>query len=326
MAILKRHIPDGDLDYTPGSIVNVDLPRENFWRRVFLWLVADGDSATEVANAPMSEAYQEIRVMVDNQVLKSYKGQELAALNIKRYGGSLQGHGQDTGAVKTSGDELGLCIDFGLSPTDYRHMVASAELSSFYLQIVWSPIASMDAHATPTWDANLKIHSDEVVADDIPASQLGLVQEREISSPVISGAANTWNTMKMPLGNIYRSFTAWSWFADLYKLGGLSLVADLFSVLHNGNVVLQDGYVDAFELEDYFDQRRLSVHVQGETQATDYAFYERMLTIDFDKDVANLDEVLDTARSSSLDFKIREDGGGDGTNDSFKVVTEEIIP
>ncbi|MHA2238056.1 MAG: hypothetical protein ACXAB2_06770 [Candidatus Hodarchaeales archaeon] len=83
MAILKRHIPDGDLDYTPGAIVNVDLPRENYWRRLFLWFVLDGDSATEVATNTNSDAFQEIRVMVDNQVLKSYTGQELAALNCR---------------------------------------------------------------------------------------------------------------------------------------------------------------------------------------------------------------------------------------------------
>jgi hypothetical protein len=325
MAILKRHIPDGDLDYTAGAIVNVDLPRENYWRRLFLWFVLDGDSATEVATNTNSDAFQEIRVMVDNQVLKSYTGQELAALNCRRYGGSLQGMGFDDGIVKATADEVGLCIDFGLSPTDYRHMVASAELSSFYLQIVWSPIARMDTNATPTFDGNLKIHSDEVVADDIPASQLGLIQEREITSTLLAGGTG-WQTVKMPLGNIYRAINAWSWFSDLYKLTELSAVADLFEVLHNGNVMLQSGYVDAFELEDFWDQRRMNTHREGETVNTDYAYYERFLTVDFDKDVANLDEVLDTARSSSLDFKVREDTGADGTNDYVKLVTEEIIP
>lgn len=326
MAILKRHIPEGDQAYAAGTIINIQLPRENFWRRIFLHFVCDGDAATNVATSPMSEVFQEIRVMVDNQVLKSYKGQTLASLNCLNYGGGLTQEELDKVADKDSGDELALCIDFGLAPTDYRHMIASAELASFYLQILWSPIAFADTNTTVTFAGDLKIHSDEVVADDIPVEKLGMIQHRELTSTILSGAANTWQTIKLPLGNIYRRFIVWAWYNDLYKLESPRDFIDLFRVLHNGNVTLQEGYTDAFELEDLFDYRKLVNHREGETALTDYAGYERPLVIDFDKDVANLDEVLDTARSSSLEFKAREDGGGDGTNDYLKILTEEIIP
>ena len=69
------------------------------------------------------------------------------------------------------------------------------------------------------------------------------------------------------------------------------------------------------------DKKMGEVHMRAIISVSDKAG-----VIDFDKDVANLDEVLDTARSSSLQFKYREDGGGDGTNDYVKVLTEEIIP
>jgi len=53
---------------------------------------------------------------------------------------------------------------------------------------------------------------------------------------------------------------------------------------------------------------------------------EDPLVIDFDKDVANLDEVIDTARSSSLEFKYVNTATPDGSNDFVEIVTQEIIP
>lgn len=326
MAILKRHIPDGDRDYTAGAIINIDLPRENFYRRLFLWFLADANAATNMATSGMSQVFDLINVLVDNQVIKSYKGQELAALNALDYGGSLTQMGLDQVADKDSGDQLGLCIDFGLAPTDYRHMIASAELASFTLQIHWSAIGGVDSATTPTFDGDLKVHTDEVVADDIPPNKLGLIMEREKTSGLINTNAYVDEIMKFPLGNIYRRAVFWSWYNDLYKLASPSDFVDLFEVKHNGNVILQSGYVDAFELEDHFDHRTLVTHREGETAGTDYAYYERPLVIDFDKDVANLDEVIDTARSSSLECKFRSDGGADGSNDYLKMVSQEIIP
>ena len=161
MAILKRHITEGDQAYTAGNIVNIDLPRENFWRRIFLYFLCDGTAHHQVASTAMSAVFQEIRVLVDNQVLKSYKGQELAGLNCLNYGGSLTAQEIDT-FQKTTGDELAMCIDFGLATTDYRHMVASAELSSFVLQIVWAPAARLDHDADgPVFAGDMHIHSDD---------------------------------------------------------------------------------------------------------------------------------------------------------------------
>lgn len=328
MAILKRHIPDGDQDYTAGAIVNIDLPRENFWRRVFLSLIADGSSATDVTTTSMADAFQEIRVMVDNQVLKSYRGSQLASINCVDYGGSLIGGGIDQQVAKDTGDMLGMCIDFGLSPTDYRHMVASAELSSFVLQIVWAPITWLDSNGTPTWDANLRVHSDEVVADDIPVDKLGLIQERR-QSKLLGTNDGDQNIIKLPLGNIYRRFLAWTRHADLYKLAGGAVMwgdFDQFLVKHNGNVMLQSGYTQDHVMEDQFDTRALGDAREGNAVGTNWAFYEDPLIIQFDKDVANLDEVIDTARSSSLEFIVESTATPDGTNDHCEVVTQEIIP
>lgn len=333
MVILKRHIPEGDQDWTAGTLVNIDLPRENFWRRIFLEFELDGTASNNVTTSSIADAFQEIRVLVDNQVLKSYRGSQLASMNCLDYHGSLIGADLDQQAVKTDGDQVAMCIDFGLSPTDYRHMVASAELSSFVLQILWCPLAWMDTHATtPLFDGNLRIHSDEVVADDIPVDKLGLIQERKVAK-LLSTTDEVWNIMKLPLGNIYRRFIAWVWQADAYKLIGgelLSTFFDRFRVMHNGNVTLQTGYTQAFVWEDLFDYRSIGkVGKEGTTGAalgTSWAYYEDPLVIDFDKDVANLDEVIDTARSSSLEFETVSTATPDGTNDYVEVVTQEIIP
>ncbi len=328
MAILKRHIPEGDQDYTPGAIVNIDLPRENFWRRIFLSFILDGSAATDVTTTSIADAFQEIRVLVDNQVLKSYRGSQLASINCANYGGSMIGAGLDQQATKATGDEFGMCIDFGLAPTDYRHMVASAELSSFVLQIVWAPIAWLDSNGTPTFDGNLRIHSDEVVADDIPVDKLGLIQERRVTK-LLDANDGIFSILKLPLGNIYRRFLAWTRHADLYKLAGGAVMwgdFDRFQVKHNGNVMLQSGYTQDFVMEDQFDTRTLGDAREGDAVGTNWAFYEDPLIIDFDKDVANLDEVIDTARSSSLEFLAESTGTPDGTNDYVEVVTQEIIP
>lgn len=331
MAILKRHIPDGDQDWTAGTIVNIDLPRENYWRRIFLYFELDGSVSTNVVGSSIADAFQEIRVLVDNQVLKSYRGSQLASINTLNYGGSLVGSDLDQQVDLDSGDQLAMCIDFGLSPTDYRHMVASAELSSFRLQIVWSTMATLDSHTTtPLFDGNLRIHSDEVVADDIPVDKLGLIQERQVTK-LLSSGANVWDITKLPLGNIYRRYINWVREVDAYKTIGGELLAnyfDEFQCVHNGNVMLQSGYTEDFVAEDMFDYRQLGVGREGEAAGTDWAFYENPLVIDFDKDVANLDEVIDTARSSSLEMKTLSVGGGtpDGTNDYLEIVTQEIIP
>ncbi|GAG25991.1 unnamed protein product, partial [marine sediment metagenome] len=259
--ILKRHIPDGDQSWTAGTIVNIDLPRENYWRRVFLHFDPTFASSTNVAGTSIADAFQEIRVLVDNQVLKSYRGAQLASINCLNYGGSLIGAGLDQQADIDAGDDFAMCIDFGLSPTDYRHMVASAELSSFRLQIVWSTLAMLDSHTTtPLFDGNLKIHSDEVVADDIPVDKLGLIQERQVTK-LLDATDEVWSIMKLPLGNIYRRFIAWLRLADEYCLKGGELMSssgfDRFRVTHNGNVTLQSGYTEAFIYEDMFDYRRL---------------------------------------------------------------------
>jgi len=330
MAILKRHIPEGDQDWTAGTIVNIDLPRENYWRRIFLHFDLDGSASTNVAGASIADAFQEIRVLVDNQVLKSYRGSQLASINCLNYGGSLIGSQIDQQADLDSADDFAMCIDFGLSPTDYRHMVASAELSSFRLQLVWSTMATLDSHTTtPLFDGNLRIHSDEVVADDIPVDKLGLIQERQVNK-LMTGTDEVTDILKLPLGNIYRRFIAWVRQTDLYKTIGGELEStffDRFRVTHNGNVTLQSGYTEAFIYEDMFDYRQLSsIGREGEALGTDWAFYEDPLVIDFDKDVANLDEVIDTARSSSLEFEFVNTDAPDGTNDFVEVVTQEIIP
>jgi hypothetical protein len=330
MAILKRYIPDGDQDYTAGAVVDIDLPRENYWRRVFLHFDLDGNSATNVTTSSIADAFQQINVIADNQIIKSYRGSQLASLNCLNYGGSLIGSQIDQQADKDSGDDFAMCIDFGLSPTDYRHMIASAELSSFRIQIVWAPIAALDAHSTtPTFDGNLKIHSDEVVADDIPADKLGIIQERRVSK-LMTGTDEVEDILKLPLGNIYRRFVVWCYQSDIYKLFGGELMStyfDRFSVVHNGNVTLQTGYTEAFVYEDMFDYRQLgSVGREGETLGTDWAYYEDPLVVDFDKDVSNLDEVIDTARSSSLEFKFINTTTPDGSNDFVEIVTQEIIP
>jgi hypothetical protein len=329
MTILKRHIPDGDQDWTAGTIVNIDLPRENFWRRIFLWFDCDGSASNNVAGSSIADAFQEIRVMVDNQILKSYRGSQLASLNCLNYGGSLIGAVLDQQADIDSGDDFAMCIDFGLSPTDYRHMVASAELSSFRLQIVWSTMATLDSHdTTPLFDGNLKIHSDEVVADDIPVDKLGLIQERQVTK-LMTGTDEVEDIVKLPLGNIYRRFAVWVRQTDVYKTIGGELEStyfDRFSVVHNGNVTLQQGYTEPFIYEDMFDYRRLGHAREGDAVGTNWAFYEDPLVIDFDKDVANLDEVIDTARSSSLEFKFVNTATPDGSNDFVEIVTQEIIP
>lgn len=329
MVVLKRHIPEGDQDWTAGTIVNIDLPRENYWRRLFLHFDLDGSVTTNVAGSSIADAFQEIRVLVDNQVLKSYRGSQLASLNCINYGGSLIGSVLDQQADIDSGDDFAMCIDFGLSPTDYRHMVASAELSSFRLQLVWSTMATMDSHTTtPLFDGNLKIHSDEIVADDIPVDKLGLIQERQVNK-LLNGSDEVWDIMKLPLGNIYRRFVAWVRLTDEYKTVGGELEStyfDRFRVTHNGNVTLQSGYTEAFIYEDYFDYRTIGQNREGEAVGTDWAYYENPLVIDFDKDVANLDEVIDTARSSSLEFEVCNTATPDGSNDYLEVVTQEIIP
>lgn len=329
MVILKRHIPEGDQDWTAGTIINIDLPRENYWRRIFLHFDPDGACSTNVAGSSIADAFQEIRVLVDNQVLKSYRGAQLASINCLNYGGSLIGSVLDQQADIDAADDFAMCIDFGLSPTDYRHMVASAELSSFRLQIVWSTMATLDSHTTtPLFDGNLKIHSDEVVADDIPVDKLGLIQERQVAK-LMTGTDEVWDIVKLPLGNIYRRFIAWIRQTDIFKTIGGELEStyfDRFRVTHNGNVTLQQGYTEAFIYEDYFDYRCIGQQREGDAVGTNWAYYENPLVIDFDKDVANLDEVIDTARSSSLEFEFVNTNTPDGTNDFVEIVTQEIIP
>ena len=360
MVNLRRKIEQGVLAL--GATRTINLPREHFWRQIHLEIwYSTTDPGTGVANANrvIHDILKNASIRLGGATVPySLSGISINMLNQMDNGvpgNQVKGkfpaalHAVGNADVTDGQDILNVAhywIDFNLAPTDQRYMIPSGELASFDLildvdtSVGAAKLFTTDFDVTPTF--YYRVTSWEKISQGVNPKDLGLILRREFTK---AGAAvdNVEFKLELPLGNIYRRLLVYYKDANLKVVniaptdnvtdsgwtGGntIGLPAKEFRVEINGIEVLERRSVVEACLDDQFQYGVIpglpygvpsvdmwDVLAQNQIQAVHI--------IDFDLDIANLDDIIDSANLSSFELI----WVATATAGFTIVVTEELRP
>lgn len=360
MVNLRRKIEEGILAL--GATRTILLPREHFWRQLHLeiWysttdpglLVANANrvihdilknASIRLGGATVPYSLSGVSINLLNQMDNGVPGNQVKG----KFPSAL--HAVANADVTDGQDILNVAhywIDFNLAPTDQRYMIPSGELASFDLildidtSVGATKLFTTDADVTPTF--YYRVTSWEKISQGVNPRDLGLILRREFTK---AGAAvdNSEFKLELPLGNIYRRLLLYYKDAngkviniaptdnvtDSNWTGGntIGLPAKEFRVEINGIEVLERRAVVEACLDDIYQYGVVpglpygvpsvdmwDVLAQNQIQAVHI--------IDFDLDIANLDDIIDSANLSSFEII----WVSTATAGTAYVVTEELRP